>query len=291
MRWWLLLPFPITVLAQAPEVSLSRKWAPSAEEAMGALSCGRGTYHVNEVMNGSRLKPEYANLTGVVYSTHSDSTVASVRPYTQGRRSGTWYALDALGRVTEVVDHFPDSSRRTYWYDELGRLSEFCHMIKCADDAFERIFGGGGPGHCWVLDKELRLVQSYGTDTSGRLVRTWYYPTGQLAARIVSNDSAYTSEQWCPSGKRIARLSLSSSGQPPEIVAEGTRVLWSVADQAYYLQAVRGGRHKLRKLPWGRWHSYDEQTFRKRDEELRLQDVVYDDPERPVHLPCHLPRQ
>lgn len=291
MRWWLLLPFPITVLAQAPEVPQDRKWAPSAEQAMAALSCGWDTHHVNEVMSGSRLKPAYADITGVVYSTHGDSTLASVGSYTQGRRSGAWYTLDARERVAQVVDYFPDSSQLTYWYDELGRLTEFCHGQYFAEDTFDRIFGGGGPGQCWVLDKEQRLVQSYGTDPQDRLVRTWYYPTGQLAARIISNDTAYTSEQWCPSGKRIGFLKVVSDGASSVINMDGRLVLWSVADQAYYLQAVRGGRHKLRKLPWGRWRRYGEREALERQKELRLQDVTYDDPERPVHLPCHLPRQ
>lgn len=291
MRWWLLLPFPITDLAQAPEVPLGRKYAPSTEVPTSLLSCGWGTHHVNEVMSGQRLKPSYSDLTGVVYSTRTDSTLASVGEYRRGRPSGSWYTLDAHERVTKVVDYLPDSTQWTYWYDEVGRPEEFCHVTNCPDIASDRIFGGGCPGQCWVLDKEQRLVHSYGTDSLDRLVRTWYYPTGQMAARIISNDPAYTSEQWCPSGKRIARLSLSSSGQPPEIVAEGTRVLWSVADQAYYLQAVRRGRHKLRKLPWGRWRRYNERDAQERHKELRLQDVVYTDPERPVRLPCHLPRQ
>lgn len=291
MRWWLLLPFPITVLAQAPEVPQDRKWAPSAEQAMADLNCGWSTHHVNEVMSGSGLKPEYANLTGVVYHTHGDSTVASVGPYTQGRRSGAWYTLDARERVTQVVDYFPDSTQWTYWYDELGRLTEFCHGQYYAEDTFDRIFGGGGPGRCWVLDTEQRLVQSYGTDTNNGFERCWYYPDGRLAARDAASNRTSIHEQWCPSGKRIGFLQVVSDGSSSVISMDGRLVLWSVADQAYYLQAVKGGRYKLRKLPWGRWHSYDEQTLRKRDEELRLQYVVYDDPERPVHLPCHLPRQ
>lgn len=291
MRWWFLLPFPTAVMAQAPEVPPDRTYAPSTEEATSKLSCGWGTHHVNEVMSGSRLKPAYADLTGLVYSTHGDSTLASLQQYTRGRRSGTWYTLNALGRVTEVVDHFPDSSRWTYWYDELGRLSEFCHMIKCADDAFERIFGGGGPGHCSVLDKELRLVQSYGTDTSGLFVRSWYYPNGQLVARNASTDSTSIHEQWCPSGKRIGFLQVMSNGSSTVTSMNGRIVLWSVSEHAYYVHAVRAGQHKLRRLPWGRWRRYDERTIRERDEELQLRSVVYSDPDRPVELPCHLPKR
>lgn len=290
MRWWLLLPFPITVLAQAPEVPLSRKWAPTAE-AVDALSCGWGMHHADEVMIGTHLKPAYADLSGVVYSTHGDSTLASVRHYSRGRRSGTWYTLDAHERVTEVVDYFPDSSQRTYWYDEQGLLKQFCHMITRADDAFDRIFGGGCPGQCWVLDKEQRLVQSYGTDTSGLFAHSWYYQDGRLAARTTSTEGTSIREQWCPSGKRIGFLQVKSNGSSSVISMDGRGVQWSVADHAYYLHALRDGKHKLRKLPWGRWHRYDEQMMRERDRELRLQDVVYNDPERPVRLPCHLPRQ
>lgn len=291
MRWWFLLPFPTAVMAQAPEVPPDRTYVPSAEVAISMLSCESGAHHVNKVMSGQRVNPAFSDLTCVVYTTRADSTLDSVGEYRRGRPSGTWYTFDAHERVTKVVDYLPDSTQWTYWYELEGRLTSFCHVTNCPDVVFDRIFGGGCPGQCWVLDKEQRLVQSYGTDTSGLFVQTWYYPDGQLAARTTSTDGTSIQEQWCPSGKRIGFLQVTSNGSSTVTSMNGRIVLWSVSEHAYYVHAVRAGQHKLRRLPWGRWRRYDERTIRERDEELQLRSVVYSDPDRPVELPCHLPKR
>jgi hypothetical protein len=236
---------------------------------------------------GHYLKPLHAHLSGVVFTASGDSVIVEVAQFTNGKRSGTWYKLDKHEHVTAVFEYPQDGSEWVYRYDKNGRLDEYCRMIEYHDEYFYRIFGGGAYGTCWSFDSLRQVRHRTHEDTTGYFERVHYYPNGQPAERTSHDRTSGRLEQWCPTGKRVGLMTTSAISET-EMAMFGTFILWSVMDHAYYAIDRTKGRWKLRELPNGRWRSYSDQEYVARDAQLKLQRIEYNDPDRPVALPCSL---
>lgn len=291
MRWLLLLPFPAALHAQEPQIPEHRWWAPSSAEALALLSCDRGTFSDTVFTGSHRLKPAYEKLSGIVFRMHGDTTLASLEQYAAGRRSGTWYTLDLHERVTELTEYAPDTTHRSYWYDEHGRLTYYCAMDGCPDDICDRIFGGWCPGSCWSFDPLGRVTYFIDTPTAEEQTIIHYYPNGQMAERRWHSRAEGRIEQWCPRGERIAHCSIVADRKTGTSVRRGTLIQWSIADHSYYLVRLKNERTSLRRIPGGRWRTYAPAEYAAVDKRSRLRNVIFGDPERPAELPCGLPRQ
>lgn len=274
-----------------PTIPPQRLFAPTSEEALSALSCGDGVVADSVYDRGYRLKPAYADLSGIVYSARGDSSITEVAQFTNGKRSGTWYMLDLGESVTEVYEYPSIDSERIYRYDEHGRLAEYCAMMGHQDDLFDRIFGGGGLGTCWSFDPIGRVMHKNHQDTTGYFETVQYYPSGQPAERKSHDRSSSRIEQWCPKGKRVGYLETTNDTGTAHPRMQGTLILWSVMDYAYYAVKRTKYHRKLKKLPMGRWRSYTDKEYFGTEANLKLGWVEFNDPERPAELPCSLPRR
>jgi len=274
-----------------PTIPPLRWFAPTSEEAFSALSCGDGVVADSVYQRGHRFKPSYVDLSGILYSTRGDSSIAEVAQFTNGKRSGTWYVLDVRERVTEVYEYAEVDSERIYRYDEQGRLEEHCSMMGHADDSFDRIFGGGGLGTCWSFDSIGRVTHKILEDTTGYFETVQYYPNGQPAQRKSHDRSSSRIEQWCPKGKRIAFAKTEKDSVAAEPRMQGTLILWSVMDYAYYAVKRTKDHCKLKKLPMGRWRSYTDKEYLGTEANLKLGWVEFIDQQRPAELPCSLRRR
>ncbi|MBK8228286.1 MAG: hypothetical protein IPK70_14075 [Flavobacteriales bacterium] len=286
---WLLLPFPLTLFAQAPAIPERRWQAPSFAEASALLSCGMGVYGDTVLTWSSRLKPAHARLSGIVIRTHGDSTYSAIMQYSEGRRCGTWFEFEPTERVEEIRVYAPDSTQEVFRYDPHGHLEEYCLLRGWPDDAFDRIFGGGGSGQCWSFDSLARITYYLDSRSVEEQTMIHYYPNGQMAERRWHSRNDRHFEQWCPSGKRVGSIEVRSDGNGKVIYRQGHGIEWSVAEYSYYHIRMKNDRFGLRRLPGGRWRSYDEAEFHAIATELRLRRVVFNDPERPAELPCWWP--
>lgn len=288
---WLLLPFPLSLFAQGPAIPEHRWQAPSFAEASALLSCGKGIYSDTVLTGSFRLKPGHARLSGIVISTRGDSILSSIMHYCEGRRCGTWFEFDSGERVQEIRAYAPDSTQEVFRYDQGGHLAEYCSLRVWPDDAFDRIFGGGGSGLCWSFDSRARITYYHDSRSAEEQTMIHYYPNGQMADRRwhARNDSRL--EQWCPNGKRIGSIEVRSDGNGKVIHRRGQYIQWSVADYSYYLVREENNRFSLRRVPGGRWRGYSEAEYKAIDKQLRLRNVIFSDPERPAELPCRLRKQ
>lgn len=274
-----------------PTITPHRWFAPTSDEAFSALSCGDGALADSVYQSGHRLKPSYGNLSGIVYSTSRDSSIAEVAQFTNGKRSGTWYVLDVRERVTEVYEYAEIDSERIYRYDEQGRLEEHCFMMGHQDDSFDRIFGGSGLGTCWSFDSIGRVTHKNSQDTTGYFEIVQYYPNGQSAQRKSHDRSSSRIEQWCPKGKRIGFSENVKDGVTGEPRMQGTLILWSVMDYACYAVTRNTDHWELKKLPKGRSRSYADEEYLEIESRLKLGWIEFNDPERPAELPCSWPKR
>jgi YD repeat-containing protein len=272
-----------------PPVPPARWFAPNVTELRSGLDQGQAIYGDTVYQYGQRLKIAHTALSGTVLSMYGDSTLHTVSQYTNGRHSGTWYALDALGHVTEIIEYTPDNTRHSYWYDPQGRLTYSCTTTNCADDSFDRVFGGGCPGTCWNVDSARHVTHMLREDTTGYSETVEYYPNGQPAQRKSHDLSSTRIEQWCPKGKRIGFVENVQDSATAELRMEGTIILWSVRDYAYYACKRTKTNWQLKELQKGRLRTYTEEEYAARESELNLKWIVFNDPKRPAVLPCSLP--
>lgn len=288
---WLLLPFPLTLFAQAPAIPEHRWHAPPFAEASASLSTGIGIYGDTVLTSSFHLKKAYARLSGIVIRTRGDSALSSIMQYCEGRRCGTEFKFDSGERVEEIRVYALDSTQEVFRYDSSGHLEEYCLLRGWPDDAFDRIFGGGGSGQCWSFDSLARITYYHDSRSVEEQTMIHYYPNGQMAERRWHSRNDRHFEQWCPRGKRVGSLEFRSDGNGKVIHHGGHYIQWSVADYSYYLARLKNNRFSLRRLPGGRWRSYSEAEYKASEKELRLQHVNFSDPERPAELPCGLRKQ
>lgn len=273
-----------------PPVPPARWFAPSVSEVRSSLAHGQVIYG-DTVYNGQRLKAAYATLSGTVLSMRSDSVIHTISHFSNGRRSGWWYTLDVEERVTEATEYALDTTRQCFWYDEQGRLTYYCATKTCADDTFDRIFGGGCPGTCWTLDSARHVTHMPFEDTTGYFETVEYYPNGQAAQRNSHDRSTGRIEQWCPKGKRIGMVETVKDSATAEPRLQGTLIEWSVMEYAYYATTITKDHWKLKKLPKGRWRSYTDKEYHELEVELDLRQIKFNDPKRQAVLPCSLRRR
>ncbi len=290
MRWALLVTILLPQFGYCQPTIPSNRWnAPQGGSELLRRSNDQLLFGDSVLTNDHRLKHEYVGLSGIVVSLRGDTTLASIAQYNEGRRSGTWYTLDGPERVTEVVEYASNNSHRSYWYDNEGLLSYYCEMTKCHDDTFDRIFGGWCPGTCWSLDSDKHVTYKIEQTSPDDQSRTWYYPNGQKAERTAHGRSTGIVEQWCPRGKRVGYMTIVSDSAH-NAIRKGSLLMWSKSEYSYFIYRANGDVHMLRALHQLRWQRFTEKEYSDRDKELQLEGIVFDDPKRPVSLPCAVRR-